>query len=224
MQRQQVPIELIVTNAGTQQRPIDEETLNHYLELIQDGVEFPPVEIIREAEKYYLWDGFHRLECIKRLERKFIYAYVKPGKLNEAIWASFGANKIHGFPRLKGIARKIIKKILCDAKWSKVSQAKIAQHVGVTKGYVSQVKSELLEQEKADSKPKTQIRGMITKPLLEDERQEEKPLLQRSETVETKSATGKTYEQKSQAKEHKPPKSLKDAPLWVIIKDFLSKK
>ena len=216
MKKQQVPLGLIVTDVETQQRAIDEEMIKTYLELMQDGVEFPPVEIIRDAEKYYLWDGFHRLECTKRLEKKFIYSYVKEGTLKDAIWLSFGANKDHGFRRARGTTKAIIERILCDAKWSKISQAKIARHVGVTKGYVSIIKIDLLKKENADSESKTAKRGIVSIPLLEDESQEEKPKLQRSETVENVSATGKKYEQKSQDKQNRPPEQLFDEAKQII--------
>jgi len=154
MNKQSVPLELLTKDAGTQQRPLSENVVKEYMALMQDGVEFPPVEIVREGDKYYLVDGFHRVECHERAGEKNIYAYVETGSLKGAIWKSFGANKTHGQPLSSSERKQIVLKILDDPRWKKVTQQKIAKHVGVTQGRVSQIRQEYLAAKKEREKAK----------------------------------------------------------------------
>lgn len=178
MKPQKVRIDLIVLDAGTQQRPIDDSLVQDYTALMKDKVEFPPVEIIRDGDKYYLWDGFHRHRCSLNLGATFIWAYVQKGDLRDAIWASFGANKKHGARWARGTAKQIIVKILTDSKWGKKSLQTIADQVGVCRDYVQQIQGQLRAKGGGQGSPP----------------------LQRAATVEATSSKGKKYEQKSQAK------------------------
>jgi hypothetical protein len=213
MKKQNIRLDLVSTDAGTQQRPLDEGTLSRYLALIADGVEFPPVEIVSDGPNFWLWDGFHRVECALRREQKTISAYVTKGTLRDAIWLSFGANKDHGLPRQRGVAKEIIRAILADGSWSKESLSAIARHVGVTKQYVSLVKDEMTErmgqvldrcaQENGDSEPKT-AQGSSTLPLA------------RAPEIKVQTKKGTPYTQRSQEKQHKPDEPPKDKVGEVI--------
>ena len=203
-----IRLDLISIDAGTQQRPLDDEVLKHYLNLMQDGVEFSPVEVVSDGPNFWLVDGFHRYRCAQERGQKSISAYVTKGTLRDAIWLSFGANTTHGLPRQKGVAKNIIEHILTDKSWSKKSLTSIAKHVGVTKGYVSQVKDAL------------SAHGFSTKPIDEEKPPSEtknegaapttEPDLQRDEEIEVERG-GTKYEQKSQEKEHKADEPPKDA-------------
>ena len=84
---------------GTQQREIDAETLVAYTELIGDGAEFPPIEVVHDGKTYHLWDGFHRYFAHRDAGKATILANIRTGTLRDAIWLSFSANKDHGLPR-----------------------------------------------------------------------------------------------------------------------------
>ena len=50
-----------------------------YKELKQNGVEFPPIVVVRrkkDSERYTLVDGFHRMWAYKKLGVKIVEAYV----------------------------------------------------------------------------------------------------------------------------------------------------
>ncbi|MFH1821190.1 MAG: hypothetical protein ABH852_01940 [Methanobacteriota archaeon] len=201
MNKQDIRPDLITIDGGTQQRPLDEDTLSRYTSLMADGVEFPPVEVVSDGVNFWLWDGFHRLECARRREQKSISAYVTEGRLREAIWLSFSANRAHGLPRQKGVAKKIIEAILTDTTWAKKSLAAIAKHVGVTRQYVSLVKDELarahgastctIDEEKQPSEAKNEGEAATTEPDLK-----------RDEEI-TVTRKGTTYTQRSQEKQQK---------------------
>lgn len=210
-----IKIEQIHIESGTQQRPIDEDVVQQYMTLMEDGIEFPPVEVVSDGKNYWLWDGFHRYRCAKKLNQKTIEANIAKGQLRDAIWLSFSANKAHGLSRQKGVARQIIERILIDKTWSRKSLSAIARHVGVTQQYVTKIKERILaqdttgctievdsESENGDSGPETsQSTGTCT--LLRDTEVE----------VERK---GTTYTQKSQEKQHRTDEPLKDSVGRVI--------
>ncbi|MHC4720364.1 MAG: ParB/RepB/Spo0J family partition protein [Planctomycetota bacterium] len=177
-----------------QQRPIDADLVEEYIGLKKDGVKFPPIQVVRDGGKFYVWDGFHRVACSKKLKEKSIQAHVIEGSRDDAIWKSYAANRTHGKRRARGVAKKIIIKIVTDRKWAEKSQVAIARHVGVSRTYVDKVIKELRQKEKAASDPKNGEKGATVAPP-------EDTVLQRAKKTKTKSARGKTYKQKSQAKD-----------------------
>lgn len=207
MKEQTVKLEMLTLGAGTQQRPLDQNLIEEYMALIKSGVTLPPIEIVRCGADYYVWDGFHRCEVARRLDKTHVMAYVVEGTLDKAIWMSFSANSTHGKPMARGVRKKIIQVILTDARWSKKSQAEIGRHVGVSTPYVSRIKTELLEKEKARSEAKKPDKALTKLTPFDDSHE---PTVQRSETVTVKSATGKEYEQESQDKTQTPPKPVLD--------------
>ena len=134
------PIELINLSGGCQQRQLDPSTLDNYCKLMEDGVEFPPIEIINDGKNCWLWDGFHRVKCYQILGRKTTHANIMVGNKREAIWLSFSANRDHGLPRPPGAVKFILQQILKDDKWSKKTNSEIARHIGCSREYVRQIK------------------------------------------------------------------------------------
>jgi hypothetical protein len=126
-------------DGGTQQRPLDENVVSRYRALVEDGTVFPPIDVVQDGNTFFLWDGYHRLEVYRKLNKKYISANIEPGTKREAIWFSFHANHKHGFPRQPGTVKEIVSKILTDEEWSKVSQAEIARWVGVTQQFISKM-------------------------------------------------------------------------------------
>ena len=60
--RETLPLEQLVTEAGTQVREaLDEDTIGEYAEALQDGARFPPVVVFRSKGAVVLADGFHRV-------------------------------------------------------------------------------------------------------------------------------------------------------------------
>ena len=218
MQAVVVKLELLALGAGTQQRPLDQNLVEDYMSLVQNKVNLPPVEIVRCGADYFPWDGFHRIEVARRLDKPYIMAYVVEGTLDKAIWLSFSANSKHGKPMPRGVKKNIIVTILTDARWSKKSQAEIGRHVGVSGQYVSEIKLGLMKKEKARSEAKKGEKGSSN---LSQSDPDPEPTVKRSDTVEVESSTGEKYEQKSQDKTVKPvldkakneiPKKL--IPVW----------
>ncbi len=138
-----VAIKDIVTDCKTQQRSVDDDVVKRYAALIKDGFKFPPIEIIYDGKNYFMWDGFHRYFSHLKLNKKYIEANIEKGIQRDAIYLSFSANKENAFPRQPGTAKGIVEKILRDREWSKMSQRKIARHVGCTQAFVWKICEEI---------------------------------------------------------------------------------
>ena len=148
MATKQIIIKDICLDGGTQMRPLDSDVVLRYAAMMREkdipkGEEFPPVEIITDGENKYLVDGFHRVAAARKNSKIYIEAFVTKGTRREAIFLSFQANKKNAFPRQPGTVKEIIKKILGDEEWAKMSLSEIARYVGCTHQFVSKIQAEI---------------------------------------------------------------------------------
>ena len=134
-------IELIDRSAGTQQRPLSPETVEHYVNLRKDDIVLPPIDLIFDGKIYIVWDGFHRIAVAIKLGETHIRANIEVGNLRRAIFLSFHANSQHGLPRQKHCLKNIIGQILADDEWCEMGLAEIGRHVGCSRSYVHQCKN-----------------------------------------------------------------------------------
>ncbi|KKN24346.1 hypothetical protein LCGC14_0895730 [marine sediment metagenome] len=219
MQAQNVRIDLIELEAGTQQRKIDPNLTEQYEKLMADGVEFPPLEIVRDGDVYILYDGFHRLKAILNIGKaKSVRAFVEKGTQRDAIWRSYGANNKHGCPRPKGTIKKIVTAILSDPSWAKKSLKTIADHVGTTRDNVNHIQKAMREATKEYEQQKASSQAVKGEKVIDSP----PPPVKRASTVEATSSRGKKYEQKSQAKEHKKPEIPTDSVGQEIPKHLVT--
>jgi hypothetical protein len=141
---QLIELSKIKIDGGTQQRDVDKDIRDEYAQLIREGVDLPPVEVVFDGKRYWLWDGFHRYQAHIAAEADCIMAHITDGKQRDAVWLSFGANKDHGLRRKAEDVRKIIATIKADPIWSaKTTQKQIAEIVGVSLSTVEKIYAEL---------------------------------------------------------------------------------
>lgn len=139
----QIALKEIRIDAGTQQRPIDDDVVSRYMALMKEGAKFPPVSIVFDGKHNWLWDGFHRYHAYTKLKINTITASIEEGTKRDAIFFSFSANKDHGFPRQQGTVREmLLTKIFPDEEWGACTDQEIAGWVGVTRQYVSRTRKE----------------------------------------------------------------------------------
>lgn len=119
------------------------DVINEYAELMADGVEFPPVEVRYDGERYILSDGFHRRAAAIRAGLREIAANVRPGTLVDAIEDSAAANKEHGLRREKGDKRRAVEAMFRVEQLRGVSRSdrEIARHCGVNQSTVSRLRA-----------------------------------------------------------------------------------
>lgn len=132
----QLDLSQITVDRAMQHRKLEYTTLDKYCQLMAENVVFPPVEVVYDGTTGYLWDGFHRVECAKRLQRQSIQANVQTGTREYAIWMSFSANAKHGMPRPLGAVTEILETLWANPEWRKKGATEIANHVGCSRQMV----------------------------------------------------------------------------------------
>lgn len=140
----QLPLTKIAYNQGTQfRKDVDPKVQEEYAALMQEGVVFPPVEVVFDGQHHYLWDGFTRYFAATEIGAKTIACNVIKGSLRDAQILACSANKTNGQPRSSQTKRHIIEFLLGDEVWGKKTQEEIASHVGVTRGYVARITGDI---------------------------------------------------------------------------------
>lgn len=118
-------------------------TVYEYAEDMRNGDEFPPVVVFHDGTKYYLADGFHRVEAYILQSHALIEAEVREGSLRDAIMYSCSANATHGLRRTRQDARRAITRLLKDEEWGKWNASEIARWCSVSPATVTSVRTEL---------------------------------------------------------------------------------
>jgi hypothetical protein len=136
-----IPVGQIVRNGGTQIREkIDWTTVDEYADDMRAGSIFPDITVFYDGIKYYLADGFHRVEAARKAELKEINAEVKPGTRRDAVLHAVGANASHGLRRTNADKRRAVMMLLEDKEWSQWSDREIARRCAVSKTFVSNMR------------------------------------------------------------------------------------
>lgn len=139
---QRVPLNSIVFDAGTQIRAaINESVVSEYAERMAEGVTFPPIVLFHDGNAYYLADGFHRSLGAQRIGWTELFADVRPGTKQDALWFALGANKANG-QRLSTADKKHAVLMALRAFPDK-SQTLIAEQVGCNLSYVTRIRAEV---------------------------------------------------------------------------------
>lgn len=79
------------TRCGT-----DIDTIGNYAEAMSDGAQFPDVTVFTDGERYWLADGFHRVEAARRIGRTTVSADVRKGTEDDAVVFGGTANNKQG--------------------------------------------------------------------------------------------------------------------------------
>ncbi|ODT71621.1 MAG: hypothetical protein ABS75_07315 [Pelagibacterium sp. SCN 63-23] len=134
-------LDKIKTDGGTQSRSaINPEVVEEYAAIIRDGADFPPVTVFYDGKRYWLADGFHRLEAYRKAGALEIPAAVHQGTNREAVLFSVGANASHGLRRTNEDKRRAVMVLLGDNEWSQWSDREIARQCGVGRDLVGDVR------------------------------------------------------------------------------------
>ena len=137
----------IVNDGGTQMRAgMNADTVKEYEDALSDADAwpFPPVIVYHDGARYWLADGFHRLNAAHR-SGKFqeIPADIKPGTRRDAVLFAAGANASHGLRRTNDDKNRSVKTLLEDDEWSKWSDREIARRCKVDNSFVSRLRAKL---------------------------------------------------------------------------------
>jgi hypothetical protein len=110
--------------------------------MIREGVECPPITVFYDGSDYWLSSGFHRYFASKQAGKVSMDCDVKEGTLTDALWFSLGSNN-HGLDKTAEDKRYMMQIIIDNPVWSKLSNNKIAAHIGVSNMTVGRIRKEL---------------------------------------------------------------------------------
>jgi hypothetical protein len=207
MKTVQLPLSIITIDGQTQQRDIDTDRMQEYARLMKEGAVFPPIEVMHDGKRYWLWDGFHRYYAAKETDVKMLTANADIGTQRDAIWKSYSANK-HGLPRGEKVLKSIVRSILADDEWKVKPQKEIGEHVGVSQQWISKLISDISE------KQTTGVRVKRSKPS------EVQDNTQVTEKTEDKSDTGQSTPSENQTKKEEKEEPVMDSVGNIVPKNL----
>jgi len=136
-------IEGIKTHEQLQPRvEMDQALIHEYAEAITNGAKFPAVTVFQDGGDFWLADGYHRIEAYKEIGALDIPVEIHQGSFRDAILFSISANATHGKRRTNEDKRKAAMTLLNDLEWSNWSDRRIADEVGVSNRFVSNLRGE----------------------------------------------------------------------------------
>lgn len=145
---------------------MNEDIIAEYATAMERGDEFPPILVFFEEKEgvFILADGFHRLHAhLRARPNDQITAEQQIGTVDDAIWASLGANKFHGLRRTTADKRNATRRALRHPQGYGLSNRQLAKHVGVDDKTVADVRHELeLCAEIPHMETRTAVRGRQT--------------------------------------------------------------
>jgi protein gp37 len=139
-QAQFLELSLIIRDPEIQPREtMNQDTIVQYAEDMVAGIEFPAVVVYhdRKRDQYWLSQGFHRCGAAESADLETIFAEVREGTREDAMWDAAGSNREHdrsGLRRSNEDKRRAVR-IALHAR-PKMSDRKIATHLGVSISFV----------------------------------------------------------------------------------------
>lgn len=130
--RADLALSKIRTDGGTQPREVlDCDAVNDYMDAMEAGAKFPPVDVFHDGAIYWLAHGFHRYRATEQAGRKSIPCEIHQGTQQEAQWYSYSTNQTNGLRRTNADKQRAVKAALLHPNGLKFSDRQIAEHVGV---------------------------------------------------------------------------------------------
>lgn len=126
-----LPLPLVVTDAGTQARAgLNEQAVEEYKDAMLAGETFPAGVAFYDSGRYFCAAGFHRHEAAVRAGRETFPFEVRKGGRREALIYSLSDNARHGLRLSNADKRRKVELALADEELSKWSNREIASLCG----------------------------------------------------------------------------------------------
>ena len=141
---QTIMTDLITLDHSLQSRSaMNEMAIREYQEAIETSLELPPIVVFHDSQKYYIADGWHRLEAHKRAGRDRISADIRNGSHRDAFLHALSANATHGLRRSQADKRRAVQMALDDSEIGNGSNREIAKVCMVSHTFVKAVRESL---------------------------------------------------------------------------------
>ena len=130
-----LPIDSIRLDGGTQPRAnLDFDVVEEYVEAMESGAKFPPVDIFYDGSEYWLAHGFHRIRAADACENPAMESFpctIHQGTVEDAKWFSYATNKLNGLHRSNEDKHRAVQAALAHPQGVGKSDHAIGEHVGV---------------------------------------------------------------------------------------------
>lgn len=138
---QKIDVSAIVADGQIQMREkMSREAIEDYADVFDC---LPPLQVVYDGSMFWLVDGFHRLEAAKLAGIERVTCQVVDGTRRDAVIMACGANAAHGLRRTNADKRRAVLTLLEDEEWSKMSNRKIAECVGLNRRLVDKIRNEI---------------------------------------------------------------------------------
>lgn len=137
-------LDRIRLDGGTQIREaVDDDVVNDYAALMANQVYLPPLCVFHDGDDYWLVDGFHRWQALKKNGRSEALCQAYDGSLRDARLAAVRSNHAHGLRRTNADKRRAVEILLTDAEWVGKGLRWIAEMAGVSPSFVSSIRCQV---------------------------------------------------------------------------------
>lgn len=147
----EVPLDELVFDDSVQCRVQTHHgpTVEHYAELMRDGVTLPPLKAVESASgALIVYDGFQRGGATRQAGIASVQVEVTgPGEVDDARWLATSANGDHGLPLTRADRRSMCRVVLLHPEGAGLSDRQIARRIGTTNKTVASVRRELVSGE-----------------------------------------------------------------------------
>jgi transposase-like protein len=156
-----VPVEDIILDERLQARAeINHEAVTEYAEAYRTGAKLPALDVYRVSGKLYLVDGFHRIAAVRVTGQTFArIRVVGDGTIDDAVWHATAVNATHGLRRSNADKRRAVLLALRSGIGAEQSSAIIAEHVGVSRNLVAEIRREVEDVSSDDTSTRTDRLG-----------------------------------------------------------------
>ncbi len=150
IKQENIEISSIIRDEKLQPRvSMDSGTIEEYATAMRNGEDFPAVTIFYDGKKYWLSDGWHRVEAAISAGRTDISAEIRSGTFEDALKNSLSSNATHGLKRSQADKKRAIINAL--NAFPLESNREIARIVHVDDKTVGKYREELKIQQKEES-------------------------------------------------------------------------
>lgn len=134
--------DVVVDQKYQSRMELDDLLVQHYAELMTDGVQFPPVKIVNVENQYILVDGFHRFRATEEIGEYEIEADVIAGSWRDVLLLKWKSNTAHGKPLARDEKRRLIREMLADEECKQWTNRQIGKFLNVSHTLVNSVRVE----------------------------------------------------------------------------------
>ena len=139
-----VDVQALVIDPRLQARAHHEpDALAEYYAAYASKVRLPPLQAYRVDGELHVVDGFHRLAAAINAGLGFVAVdVVGEGSIDDAVWYATGVNQAHGIRRTRADKRRAVEMAVSSSIGLEQSSSIVASHVGVSREFVSRVRTE----------------------------------------------------------------------------------